>query len=568
MKRIEEIFFMPPMAVARLGASRTPLVSFTWLEDPSLHGAGLTIIAPATSLNVLADGSIRPFWPANVQFRDGDLLRPVAPFFELWARSGEEVKPITVQWLKENRSSLAAIQYEVTASNRKAARRTGDPACGFSAGIQVAGDNHDPQPLLASSLGEKPLVLPSKPIPLGQFQVIRPTPVRAMGVDLSVLRVRFTPASGKVYGPATTTPGRPITASDPDRGTDGLKHTVVQAEDRILNPEASWMQYSMNDRQANPEPADTYDGAGDSATRNRSIGVVDDTCDLIVRVTIKAGGKSWEATARAFTAPPDFAPDRRPFCSLAEELVDRDPPLREPAEDLPEAMDRLGDLFQRVYETASLANIDMTRRNMMPRDARDTVNFPGMAAVTLADSMTKKDPLFDPNEDLTSPPSSHEKLPLSAVASQTHAPLADTDDLASYLRENGDHVRKLIRPAYGHFKDLKAKTSSDRRPDPGQRDARILRDTEFDMRMPPYMRDSDATPLSLNRRQYEFMMQTLDRLQSQKAAKTPPLFSTQAHVDRVVRRVSTPGAQAKQDKAERKTTNPTATSRARNKKRK
>src|SRR5215469_4123313 len=141
MKRIEEIFFMPPMAVARLGASRTPLVSFTWLEDPSLHGAGLTIIAPATSLNVLADGSIRPFWPANVQFRDRALLRPVAPFFELWARSDEEVKPITVQWLKENRSSLAAIQYEVTASNRKAARRTGDPACGFSAGIQVAGDN-------------------------------------------------------------------------------------------------------------------------------------------------------------------------------------------------------------------------------------------------------------------------------------------------------------------------------------------------------------------------------------------------------------------------------------------
>src|SRR5260370_42636687 len=109
--------------------------------------------------------------------------------------------------------------------------------------------------------------------------------------------------------------------------------------------------------------------------------MVDGTCDWIVRATIKAGGKIWEATARAFVGPPDFAPDRRPFCSLAEELVDRDPPSPEPAESLQDAMDRLGDLFQRVYETASLANVDMTRRTMMPRDARGTVNFPGMPSV-------------------------------------------------------------------------------------------------------------------------------------------------------------------------------------------
>src|SRR6266853_2006482 len=238
MKNIEDIFFMPPMAVARLGASRKSLVSFTWLEDPSLHGAGLTIIAPAISLEVLADGSVRPFLPANIQFRDGNELRPVAPFFELWVRNGKEEQPITLQWLKDNRSSVAAIQYTVTASNRKAARRTGDPACAFSASIEVGGDNHDPQQLLASSSGEVPLVFPAKPIPLGQFQVIRPTPVIAMGVDLSALRVRFTPAPGKVYGPATTTPAAAMTASDPDRGSAGPKHVVVQPEDRILNSQA------------------------------------------------------------------------------------------------------------------------------------------------------------------------------------------------------------------------------------------------------------------------------------------------------------------------------------------
>jgi hypothetical protein len=552
MKNIEEIFFMPPMAVARLGGSDTPLASFTWLEDPNLHGAGLTVIVPAVSLEVSSDGSVHPSLPTSIQFRDGDQLRPVAPFFELWARGDGEEQAITLKWLKDNRSSLTAIQYTVMAGNRKAARRTADPACAFSGTIQVAGNDHAPHALMASSAGEVPLVFPSSPIHLGQFQVIRPSPAVAMGVDLSVLRVRYTPARGKAYGPPGATMAR-----DPDHPTTGPEHVIVVPENRILNPQASWVQYSSNDREDNPEPADTYDGADDVSRRNRSYGVVDDTCDVILRASIKAKGKTWEATARAFVAPPDFAPDRRPFCSMAEELVDRDPPSRETAETLPDAMNRLGDLFQRVYETASLANVDMTRATMMPGNDEGLVNFHGMPAVTLGKSMTPKDPLFDKTDDLNSRPSSHEELPLTAVAAQVHAPLADTDDLAVFLRNNADHVRKLIRPAFGHFKDLEANPAADRKPDPAQRDPRILRDTEFDMRMPPYMRDADATPLSLNRRQYEFLMNTVDRLQPKggKAKAVSAFLSTQDHVDRVVERASGRPAtrNAKPKAAEKKT---------------
>jgi hypothetical protein len=96
MAKIEELFFLPPMAVARLGGSDTPLVSYTWLEDPSLHGAGLTVISPSTSLEVLADGGVRPFLPAGIQFRDGDKFRPVAPFLELWVRSNGTEPPVPV----------------------------------------------------------------------------------------------------------------------------------------------------------------------------------------------------------------------------------------------------------------------------------------------------------------------------------------------------------------------------------------------------------------------------------------------------------------------------------------
>ena len=56
-------------------------------------------IKPAVSLRVMGDGSVRPFVPNVIQFRDGDLLRPVAPFFELWASSMERQQPVNQRLL-------------------------------------------------------------------------------------------------------------------------------------------------------------------------------------------------------------------------------------------------------------------------------------------------------------------------------------------------------------------------------------------------------------------------------------------------------------------------------------
>jgi hypothetical protein len=551
MATIEEIFFLPPMAVARLGGSGIPLASFTWAEDPSLYGAGLTVIVPDVSLKVMADGSVRPFLPAVIQFRDGALLRPLAPFFELWVRGEGQEQPLTLKWLQSNNVSLSDIQYTVTAANHKAARRSGAPACSFSATATATGEDHNSHVLLASSSGDDPLVLPDKPVNLGSFQVIRPSAVMAMGVDLSVLRIRFTPARGLVYGPPNA-----VSATDTDTGR---AHEIVPEANRILNQQAAWLQYSSNNRRDNPQPSDTYDGADDTERRNRSFGVVDDTCDVLLQASVRLGRKTWVATARAFSAPPDFAPDRRPFCSLAEELIDRDSPAEDGREDLADAVERLGDLFQRVYETASLANLDMMRNAMMPRDDRGLVKFADLPKVTLEDSMTPKDaPYFDKDQDLNSPPSTHEELPYSSVAAQTHAPLADTEDLALFLRTSAPQVRRLIRPAYAPFKSLKEKVRANEKPDPEQRDPRLLRDGEHDMRMPPYMRDSDASPLSLNRRQYDFLMQTLDRLQPKAGARAPAMRGgssrAQDHVSRVVERLAenNPGKQAAKQSSSRK----------------
>ena len=44
-----------------------------------------------------------------------------------------------------------------------------------------------------------------------------------------------------------------------------------------------------------------------------------------------------------------------------------------------------------------------------------------------------------------------EPLPYVEVASLAHAPLTDRDTLIDFLRTHKDHVRRLIRPPYGHF---------------------------------------------------------------------------------------------------------------------
>ena len=160
VSRIKDVFFKPPLAIARVGGSDKPLDAFVWATDKSIHGANRTVIRPDVTLKVLADGTLRPYKPNAIQFRDGNLLRPVAPFFELWATvesDGQEPceQPLTVKLLEDNDIWLDSVEYTVTVANRKAQRRTGSAACAFIARIVVSGDDHDPKPLNA-------LVIPPK----------------------------------------------------------------------------------------------------------------------------------------------------------------------------------------------------------------------------------------------------------------------------------------------------------------------------------------------------------------------------------------------------------------------
>ncbi|MDE2454138.1 MAG: hypothetical protein KGL43_11145 [Burkholderiales bacterium] len=542
MKSLVELFFNPPMAIARVGASPVPLDSFEWHEGRTAQGGTQTVIEPALSFEVGADGSLRPFLPTQLRFKEDDgRIRPVAPFFELWARlqrtddGSLEEAPMNAALMQELKLTLRHFAVEVTASNLKAARRTGDDACGFTARVEIAGDDHAPHALRAFSRhtsGQAPLVSPERPIPLGAVQWMRPQAAPDPGfpeVDLSQLRLRFTPAAGEVYGP-------PRAAYGPDRQTvtgpldtlefshkeDGRIHLIVKPENRILNDDTPFSRYAMtNGLFEDPQPQDGYDGADEGD--NRAWGVVDDTCDAVLTASVAWRGSRYTAAARVFVGPPQYAPDRRPFYGIDADLEDRDaPPVEVTRETFESVKSQVVQLFRRVFETAASLNVDAARTEALQDNAAKIAGTPvptqGLPATDGA-SMTRADkPWADRIADLT--PGQREsvwgvsargdRLSFSEAVPFVHAQLMEEAVLIDFLRRRHEHVRRLLRPPFGLLPDWAQQPGAT--PDPRFRDPRVLRDLLHDMRMPPYMRDAYYVPLSLTRRQHRMMMDFLDLL--------------------------------------------------------
>lgn len=553
MRTLIEIFFTPAMAIARLGSSPEPLESFEWRQSRGAHGGTETVIEPAVSLRVEPDGRVTPYAPKAVRFKDDDgSIRPVAPFFELWARlqsardGGIEETPVTLALLAELGVGLEHLRFEITASNLKAARRTGDIACSFTARAEIAGGDHRPHALRASSRhtsGQTPLVSADRPIPLGSVQVMRPVAGAFEDfphVNPGIVRLRFTPAAGKVYGPprAVRGPDRLTLTGALDvlefsRNEEGRIHEIVKPENRILNDDTPWSTYIMvTGLYEDPQPQDSYDGA--DVGNSQSWGVVDDTCDAVLRATLAWGGERYDATARVFVGPPDFAPDRRPFYNVADDLADRDlPPVTVAPETLDRTRHEVLDLFRRVLETASLLNLDAARTQALQDNAGrlDGRPVPGHGLPRVGpESMTREDkPYVDRMPDLTpaQEPSlftsspRHGRLSYTPAARFVHAQLMDDAILVDFLKRNAAHVRRLLRPPFGVVREWAEHPGPE--PSPGFRDPRVLRDMLHDMRMPPYMRDAYYAPLSLTRRQYRMLMDFLDRLEAETpAAQSPP----------------------------------------------
>jgi hypothetical protein len=227
-----------------------------------------------------------------------------------------------------------------------------------------------------------------------------------------------------------------------------------------------------------------------------------------------------------FVGPPDYAPDRRPFASLADDLVDRDEePVPSAALADKEARDAakasVADLFARVFETASLLNVDAVRLRALGDNAGGLApGAPNTDAPPYIDgrSMTPDDVGFADDRVRAvvadAPPATLRFTPLVQLA---HSPLAHDDGILTFLREQAERARRMLRPAYGAFDELAAAVTATDPPAAGHRDPRIARDQAHDMRMPPYMRDETASALSLTRRQYLEVLALIDALDAGKA---------------------------------------------------
>jgi hypothetical protein len=132
---IQEIFCGPPIVIARLGGSTTPLAAYSWAPSPNPRNDDDTVIVTDWSFDILPDGSLSPFLPSDIRFRDGTLIRPVCPFIEIWARIGapgsgreswREV-PLTEALLKTAGGDRSALTFTIDARNAKAARRVPNP---------------------------------------------------------------------------------------------------------------------------------------------------------------------------------------------------------------------------------------------------------------------------------------------------------------------------------------------------------------------------------------------------------------------------------------------------------
>lgn len=566
MERIVGIFLNPPMAIARVGRSPQPMDAYVWAMDENPHRGMQTRIVPAPSLHPapLHEGepgaaTLKVVTPARITFKDDEgRVRPVAPFFEIWARvqdsrtGGVRDEPLTPELLSAGQARPRDLHFRVTAANRKAQARTKRACCAAIARVEFSGADHAPKPLLAVSphtQGEVPLVRPDAPLPLGTVQLFAPGDTRAHPeARLDQYRLRFTPGKGDSYGPpeATEAPASPLQpgAFEPAMTENGRIHAMTRPENRFLSSDTPWLGYNFRTDNSPkwPTPMDSYDGS--RVGSGNGWGLIDDTCDLVIEAELTIGGRVLSARARAFAGPPDFAPDRRPFYSIRDELEDRELP---PAEvDMESTPGEILDLFRRIFETASLMNLDQRRAWALGGNAwivgapnPDAPDWDeGLSPRLGPRSMRAADapyaelvPDYTPGQDDSRISSSgtSDRLPYTMVVQQVHARMADSPILREYLARRPDRVRRIVRPPYARLADLPQRVGvqkpapvSRHAPQPGEepvryRDPRSTLDQTYDMRMPPYMRHSMGVPLSITRRQYDLLMAYLDRLEADPA---------------------------------------------------
>jgi hypothetical protein len=210
------------------------------------------------------------------------------------------LEPLTIGLLERNGLGPGDVRWHVRVSNHKVFRRTGNSSDKIDAELDTFSDH------LAHALrGRSPNFWTGRFVPFGHVRYVRPT------TAFPEIRLRFTPAEGRVYGASKFQPLR-------GKPRDQNLSAVVYNSNR-----GAWAGYRDIDDEIETTPNDTYRQAraGDPEVRTgRSLGYIDDECDGIVHVELGERRKLLTSYARIVAGPPAFAPDSFPIRTAMDEL--------------------------------------------------------------------------------------------------------------------------------------------------------------------------------------------------------------------------------------------------------
>jgi hypothetical protein len=383
---IKALRLLPPLAFARFGSASQPQANYELETGASL---GFRKICRQPTLIVAEDGkltiddSVRQLAEANEIFRDGVKIRPVAPFFELFAEEDpNNLVPVTLELLNRYGLAPANVEWQVHVENRKVFRRTGDAKDKVEATTPWFND-HGRNWLKGTSANC------CEPINFGCVQFVKPS---ATDPVASHLRLRFTPAAGKIYGPLSQ-PG----AGDPKDAAGGS--TDKELSVIPIYTGTTWINFDQDKPGKSKETSDEtwpretlppslYANTNElpaapwlNGDRAKSRGYLDDACDGFIFVKIAGlndqDGQPLQAKARICVAPPAFVPDSQFVRTLADDL---DQVLNGPqADDIPDMAElrkRALDVVRRAFETVRFMNVALMNGgpvNGRPAEAFDTM---------------------------------------------------------------------------------------------------------------------------------------------------------------------------------------------------
>jgi hypothetical protein len=361
---------LPPLAIGRLGSSPEPLENYE-LDLPA-DGLGFRKIVPAETLYIdPTTGAVaKAKKPEVVKFRDGDRIRPVAPFLEVFAHMDDGVvRPLTLELLGAKRPEDAKVRWSITVGNIKAYRRTGDENDKAIASIEVT--DHESHPLLARAAN----FIAGKTVPLGSVRYIRPT------VAFPEIRLRFTPAAGIVYGAKRTR----MQVDEYGNRAEHPDPILLRDEQFVYDaakPKQQWVGWVDKGVATDTNPGAIYAGFVNKDGNQESWGYLDDECDGIVTVTVTLpDGRELSAYGRIGAGPPNFAPDGFPVRTVNDELIQA--LLGKDVETADATLVEAEDILRRAAETVRLMNVAVMNGNpvdgvavpastMPAQDANDT----------------------------------------------------------------------------------------------------------------------------------------------------------------------------------------------------